>query len=55
MVILDKRMTDPDFEEMVWEFYHYYDSIPWDYIRDDMNLAYESENYMLFQKKERRE
>lgn len=51
MVILDKRMTDPDFEEMVWEFYHYYDSIPWDYIRDDMNLAYESENYMLFQKK----
>lgn len=50
MVILDKRMTDPDFEEMVWEFYHYYDSISWDYIRDDMNLAYESENYMLFQK-----
>lgn len=50
MVILDKRMTDPDFEEMVWEFYHYYDSIPWDYIRDDMTLVYESENYMLFQK-----
>lgn len=50
MVILDKRMTDPDFDEMVWEFYHYYDSIPWDYIRNDMNLAFESENYMLFQK-----
>ncbi|MDE6203667.1 MAG: hypothetical protein K2G19_09365, partial [Lachnospiraceae bacterium] len=25
-VLLDKRMTDPDFTEMVWEFYHYYDT-----------------------------
>ncbi len=50
MVMLDKRMMDPDFDEMVWEFYHYYDSIPWDYINEKMNVAYESENYVLYQK-----
>ncbi len=49
MVILDKRMTDPDFDEMVWEFYHYYDSIPWEYVNENMSIAYESENYILFQ------
>lgn len=50
MVILDKRMADPDFDEMVWEFYHYYDSIPWDYINENMSMTYESENYILYQK-----
>lgn len=49
MVILDKRMADPDFSEMVWEFYHYYDSIPWDYINENMDMSYESENYILYQ------
>lgn len=49
MVILDKRMADPDFDEMVWEFYHYYDTVPWDYIDQSMELVYESENYLLYQ------
>lgn len=48
VVLLDKRMTDPDFNEMIWEFYHYYDSIPWEYIEQNMMLAYENENYVLY-------
>lgn len=48
MVLLDKRMTEPDFDEMVWEFYHYYDSIPWEYIEQNMTLTYENENYVLY-------
>ena len=47
-VLLDKRMMDPDFDEMVWEFYHYYDSIPWDYVREHMNRTYENNDYVLF-------
>ncbi len=52
MVLLDKRMTDPEFDEMVWEFYHYYSSIPWEYIEQNMTLAYENENYILYTKKD---
>lgn len=51
VVLLDKRMADPDFDEMVWEFYFYYDSIPWDYIGQNMELTYENENYILYTKK----
>ncbi len=47
-VLLDKRMTDPGFEEMVWEFYHYYDTIPWDYIQQNMTKTYENDNYILY-------
>lgn len=50
VVLLDKRMTDPDFDEMVWEFYVYYDSIPWDYLEQNMKPAYENENYILYTK-----
>ncbi len=53
MVILDKRMTDPDFDEMVWEFYHYYDSIPWEYVNENMSITCESENYILFEADEK--
>lgn len=49
MVILDKRMMNPDFDEAVWEFYHYYDSIPWDYMEETMQKTYESSNYVLYQ------
>lgn len=48
VVLLDKRMTDPGFNEMVWEFYHYYDMIPWDYIEGNMTKTYENENYVLY-------
>lgn len=53
MVIFDKRMTDPEFDEMVWEFYHYYNSIPWEYVNENMSMTYESENYILFQADEK--
>lgn len=52
MVLLDKRMTDPDFTEMVWEFYHYYDTIPWKYIEENMQITYENNNYILYTRKE---
>lgn len=48
LVLLDKRMTEPDFDEMVWEFYHYYNTIPWDYIEQNMTKTYENENYILY-------
>ena len=52
LVLLDKRMTDPDFTEMVWEFYHYYDTIPWEYIEENMHITYENNNYILYTRKE---
>lgn len=55
MVIFDKRMTDPEFDEMVWEFYHYYNSIPWEYVNENMSVTYESENYILYQADEKGE
>ena len=51
MALLDKRMMDPDFDEMVWEFYHYYDTIPWDYVGREMDSVYENDDYVLFTKK----
>ena len=50
LVVLDKRMADPEFDEMVWEFYHYYQDIPWDYIEDSMDLVFESDHYLLYSK-----
>ena len=50
-LILDKRMTDPDFDEMIWEFYHYYDTIAWDYVDEYMTPAYEHEDYILYTKR----
>ena len=48
VVILDRRMTDPVFDEMVWEFYHYYNTIPWNYIEENMQITYENEEYVLY-------
>ena len=50
MVLLDKRMCQPDFDEMVWEFYHYYDTVPWDYLEKNLTKVYDSENYVLYAK-----
>lgn len=49
MVILDKRMLAP-LDEMVWEFYHYYETIPWEYIEQNMSQVYENEDYVLYLK-----
>lgn len=50
MVLLDKKMTDPDHQEMEWEFYHYYDTVPWDYINGSMKKIYENESFVLYEK-----
>lgn len=50
VVLLDKRMLSPEFDEMVWEFYHYYDTIPWDYIEGSMTKAYENDGFVLYTK-----
>lgn len=52
VVLLDKRMTEPDFDEMVWEFYHRYDTIPWNYIEQNMMPVYENNDYILYTIKE---
>lgn len=51
IVLLDKRMEDPQFDEMIWEFYHYYDTIPWEYIQDNLTKTYENEGFVLYTKK----
>lgn len=51
MVLLDKKMLDADYQEMEWEFYHYYDTIPWDYMNGSMEAVYENESFVLFLKK----
>lgn len=48
VVLLDKRMTDPEFDEMVWEFYHSYDTIPWEYIEENLTPIYENNDYILY-------
>ena len=53
VVLLDKRMTDPDFDEMIWEFYHYYDTIPWTYIEQNMIPVFENDDYILFTRKDK--
>lgn len=47
-LLLDKRMADPDFTEMEWEFYHYYNTIPWDYVNTKMEKKYENQNFILY-------
>ena len=47
-LLLDKRMTDPDFTEMEWEFYHYYNTIPWNYVNTKMEKKYENQNFILY-------
>lgn len=47
-LLLDKKMMDPEYNEMEWEFYHYYNTIPWDYVNDNMKQVYENESFVLY-------
>lgn len=49
-VLLDKRMLDKDYDEMEWEFYHYYNTIPWDYVTGRLKPSYENESFVLYTK-----
>lgn len=55
MVILDKRMLDAELDSMVWEFYHYYETIPWTYIEENMDMTYENNDYVVYTLKEEKE
>ncbi len=52
LLILDKRMMAPS-EEMIWEFYHYYETIPWEYVEENMTMVYENNDYVLFADKQK--
>lgn len=50
VVLLDKKMLDADYDKMEWEFYHYYSTIPWDYVEGQLKPAYENESFVLYSK-----
>lgn len=47
-LLLDKKMLDPEYQEFEWEFYHYYNTIPWDYVNNNMKQIYENEGFVLY-------
>lgn len=49
-VLFDKKMLVPDYQEMEWEFYHYYSTIPWKFVEENMEPIYETDNYILYSK-----
>lgn len=54
LVLLHKEMIVPRGEEedgFRWEFYHTYDSIPWDVVENTLMPVYENEEYILYRKK----
>ena len=51
LLLLDRKMTDPDYNEMEWEFYHYYHTIPWEYVNNNMEKIYENEDFVLYEKR----
>lgn len=51
IVMLDKRIAEPEFDEMVWEWYVYHEDIPWDYLEKEMIPVYENDGYMVYIKR----
>lgn len=47
-ILLHKEMLDAGFDGFRWEFYHTYETIPWDYIKENMILQYENQEYELY-------
>lgn len=50
IVVLHRDMADAGYDGFRWEFYHTYDSVPWDYINNEMRRTYENEEYILFER-----
>ncbi len=50
-LLLDKKMADPDFDGFEWEFYHTYETIPWDYVEGSLEKTYENETFILYERK----
>lgn len=49
LVLIDKKMADETFDGFEWEFYQYYDTIPWEYIEENMHSIYENDYFLLYQ------
>ena len=50
LVLIHKQMVDADYDGFRWEFYHTYESIPWEYVQEQMTQVYENEEYILYTK-----
>ena len=50
-VLLHREMTMSQTENFRWEFYQTYDTIPWEWMENEMNPVYENEEYIVYKKK----
>ncbi len=50
ILLLHKEMTIPG-GSFRWEFYHTYDTIPWDVVEEGMQPVYENEEYIVYRRK----
>lgn len=50
-VLLHKEIISPQDEGFRWEFYHTYDTVPWDIIESRMAPVYENEEYVVYKRK----
>ena len=49
--MLHREMTMSQTENFRWEFYQTYDTIPWEWMENEMNPVYENEEYIVYKKK----
>lgn len=54
VVLLHKEMTVSGDDGFRWEFYHNYETIPWEEINGGMEPVYENKEYILYQRKQER-
>lgn len=53
-LLLDRKMTDPAYDIFEWEFYHTYDTIPWDYVENNMVKTYENKDFIVYESNTKR-
>lgn len=54
-VLLDKIQTTPEGNDVIWPYTRNTDSLPWDWIGQKMEVVYENEQYIAYQKTDRRQ
>lgn len=50
-IIVKKAAMDPGYEGY-WDDYYLYGDLPWNYIKDNMELYYQTGEYVAFREKE---
>lgn len=55
MVLLHKEMMTRGEDGFRWEFYHTYETIPWEEVNGGMEPVYENKEYILYKRKQERE